>query len=72
MLDANRVALKQVWLWIAGSIVLSIGIGAIYLGYKGEPLTALGSIGILAALLTFAYLVWRPVPRSSAGLAPAE
>lgn len=74
-LDAGRVALIQVCIWIAGTVVLTTGVTLLYLGYTGaEPIAAIGSIIILVGLLVFAYLVFRPAPRDSrsAGLAPAE
>jgi cbb3-type cytochrome oxidase subunit 1 len=37
--DLSRLALVQVWIWIAGTIVLTIGVGLVYSGHAvGEPI----------------------------------
>jgi hypothetical protein len=41
--------------------VLSTGVALIYLGFpQFEPLAGLGSIGLIAAMLAFVVLVYRP------------
>lgn len=75
-LDASRTALMQVAAWIFGTAVLSIGVAAIYLGRPDmEPVASIGSLIIVADMLLFAYLVFRPEPSAAslAGMsAPAE
>ena len=73
-LDASRVAAAQVCLWVVATIVMTGGIAAIYLGHPfGEPIAIVGSLLILADMLLFAILVFRPAPQARAAeLAPAE
>jgi hypothetical protein len=73
-LDATRLALIQVWVWIVGTIVLTAGVTAIYLGNPGaEPAAAIGSIIVFLDLLLFAFLLFRSdSPGQRAALAPAE
>jgi peptidoglycan/LPS O-acetylase OafA/YrhL len=74
-LDASRIALVQVGIWIVGTIVLTCGVLAIYLGHvEYEPLAIGGSLIVLADMLLFAFLVFRP-ERSRVNVmrsAPAE
>ena len=59
-LDATKVALAQVWVWIIGTIVMAIGIGLISTGTtSAEPIAAVGSLIVLADMLLFAWLVYR-------------
>jgi hypothetical protein len=59
-LDATKVALAQVWVWIIGTIVMAIGIGLISTGTtSAEPIAAVGSLIVLADMLLFAWLVFR-------------
>jgi hypothetical protein len=59
-LDASRIALVQSAIWIAGTIVLTIGVAGLYLGRPGlEPVAIVGSFLVLGAMLMFAYLVFR-------------
>jgi hypothetical protein len=74
-LDSSRVAVVQVGIWILGTIVLTIGVASIYLGHPGaESIAIIGSLTILADMLFFAILVFRPASKDSAAprLAPAE
>ena len=60
-LDASRVALVQVWIWIGGTIILTVGVAAIYLGHtEYEPVAIAGSLIVFAAMLVFGFLVFRP------------
>jgi hypothetical protein len=75
-LDRNRLASVQVWVWIAATIVLSIGVALVHSGRTiGDPIAAVSSLVILADMLLFGWLVYRREPielaRSSAA-APAE
>jgi hypothetical protein len=59
-LDRSRAALVQVGIWIAGTIVMTIGVGLVHTGREaGEPLAAIGSFVVLAAMLMFGWLVYR-------------
>ena len=59
-LDATKVALAQVWLWIVGTIVMAVGIGLVSTGTtSAEPIAAVGSLIVLADMLLFAWLVYR-------------
>ena len=75
-LDRNRLASVQIWVWIAATIVLSIGVALVHSGRTiGDPIAAVSSLVILADMLLFGWLVYRREPielaRSSAA-APAE
>jgi len=74
-LDTSRIALVQVVVWVIGTIVLTFGVTAIYLGHAElEPIAIAGSLIMLGDRLLFAYLVFWPkrstVRRMSAS--PAE
>jgi len=74
-LDMSRAALVQVSVWILGTIVLTIGVAAIYLGHPAaEPIAIVGSLIIFADMLFFAVLVFRPATKANRAqrLAPAE
>ena len=59
-LDATKVALAQVWVWIIGTIVMAVGVGLISTGTtSAEPIAAVGSLIVLADMLLFAWLVYR-------------
>jgi hypothetical protein len=59
-LDASRLALVHVIVWTAGTIVLTCGVAAIYLGRPDlEFIAIIGSLTVLGAMLLFAYLVFR-------------
>jgi cbb3-type cytochrome oxidase subunit 1 len=59
-LDASRVALIHVGIWICGTIVLTCGVAAIFLGRLDlEPIAIAGSLIVLGDMLLFAYLVFR-------------
>jgi hypothetical protein len=59
-LDASRVAMIQVVIWICGTIILFCGIAAIYLGHPDlEPIAIAGSFIVLGDMLWFAYFVFR-------------
>jgi hypothetical protein len=76
-LDTSRLALIQVWAWSIGTVILTIAVAALHLGYaEFDPLAGVGTIAVLGAMLLFAYFVFRPVgsgsPKSVAGISPAE
>jgi peptidoglycan/LPS O-acetylase OafA/YrhL len=60
-LERSRLALAQIVVWSLGTVVLTIGVAAIHLGYDAaEPVTAAASFIVLGAILLFGYLVFRP------------
>jgi hypothetical protein len=60
-LDTNRLASVQVWIWVAATIVLSIGVALVHSGRTvGDPIAAVSSLLILADTLLFGWLVYRP------------
>src|SRR3954449_141365 len=60
-LDVSRLALVQVGVWSFGTGVLTIAVAAIHMGYEAaDPAAAVGSLIVLAAMLLFAVLVFRP------------
>ncbi len=73
--DASRLALLHVVTWAVATVILTVGVAAIDLGYAaGEPVAVVGSLAILAAMVMFAVVVFRPGLRRprAAQLAPAE
>jgi peptidoglycan/LPS O-acetylase OafA/YrhL len=59
-LDRSRAALIQVSIWIAGTVVMAIGVGLVHTGREaGDPLAAIGSLAVLAAMLMFGWQVYR-------------
>jgi hypothetical protein len=74
--DTSRLALVQVGIWCIGTVVLTIAVAAIHLGYvAAEPIAAVGSLVLLADMLLFAALVFRPARLSrpaAIALTPAE
>ena len=67
-LDASRSALVQVWIWIVGTAILGVGVGMVHTGHaNAEPIAAVGSFIVLAAMLVFAWLVFRRDRVAAAG-----
>ncbi|MET0529128.1 MAG: hypothetical protein ABW003_12460 [Microvirga sp.] len=76
-LDTSRLARIQVYLWTIGTVVLTVAVAAIHLGYESaDPLAGIASIIVLGAILLFAYFVFRPAhsatPAPTARMTPAE
>jgi len=60
-LDASRIARIQVGLWSLGTVLLTVAVAAIHLGYtQADPIAALASLVVLGAMLLFGYCVFRP------------
>jgi uncharacterized protein YhhL (DUF1145 family) len=75
-LDRSRRALIQVWVWIAGTIIMAIGVGLVLTGHEaGDPIAAVGAFVVLADMLLFGWLLYRcerePSARSGS-MMPAE
>ena len=59
-IDRSRAALAQVGSWIAGTVILTIGVALIHTGrHGGEPLAGIGSFIVLGSMLLFGWLVTR-------------
>jgi hypothetical protein len=59
-LDRARSALVQVWIWIAGTAVLAVGVAMVDTGHRnGDAIAAIGSLTVFASMLGFAWLVFR-------------
>jgi cbb3-type cytochrome oxidase subunit 1 len=75
-LDASRTAFIQAAVWVAGTVILSCGVAAIFLGHTElEFIAIIGSLIVLADMIAFAYLVFRAetaVRRTMAAAVPAE
>ena len=76
-LNASRMAMIQVILWSVGTVLLTIAVAAIHLGYTAaDPVAGISSLIVLAAMLMFAYFVFRPAPVIEHGptvrMTPAE
>ena len=76
-LDMSRMAFVQVILWSVGTVILTVAVAAIHLGYTAaDPVAGIASLLVLAATLMFAYFVFRPArdiaPAPTAHLTPAE
>jgi peptidoglycan/LPS O-acetylase OafA/YrhL len=75
-LDRGKAAIVQVCVWIAATVVLTIGVALVHTGHEvGDPIAAVGSLVVLADMLLFGWLVFRrePADRASARSAmPAE
>jgi peptidoglycan/LPS O-acetylase OafA/YrhL len=76
-LDASRLAFIQVGVWAVGTVILSAAVAAIHLGHTAaEPVAGVASLALLAAMLAFAYVVFRPAPSNVPGhalrMTPAE
>jgi hypothetical protein len=63
--EASRLALPQVWLWIVSTVVLAIGVGLVHTGHVvGEPIAAVGSFAIFADAIVFTWLVFPASPKA--------
>jgi hypothetical protein len=75
-LERAKSAHLQVWSWLAGTVVMAIGVGMVHTGKpSGEPLAGIGSIIVFASMLLFAWLVFRSERSGEASrpaVAPAE
>jgi hypothetical protein len=63
----------QVWIWIIGTIILTIGVALVHSGQAiGDPIAAVASLLVLADALVFGWLVIRRGPAGVGFTAPAE
>ena len=67
-IDRGRLAFVQVWVWIAATIILTVGVGLLYSGLEiGHEIAAAGSLVILADMVLFGWLVYRRTQVQLAG-----
>src|SRR3954470_5109899 len=75
-LEVSRLARVQVGVWSFGTVVLTVAVAAIHMGYEAaDPVAAAGALIVLAAMGLFAVLVFRPTlgtRMTSVVLTPAE
>ena len=58
--DHSRAAIVQVSVWIAATVVLTIGVALIYAGQNvGEAIATAGAVVVLTDMLLFGWLVIR-------------
>ncbi len=73
--DVSHLARVQIMVWTAGTVVLTIAVAAIHLGYTAaDPVAGMSSLVVLTGMGLFGYLVFKPVSsQTRAGsLQPAE
>jgi hypothetical protein len=71
--DANRLAIPQVWIWIASTIVTAIGVGLVHTGHAiGDPIAAVGTLVVFADAVLFTWLVFQAQPAAEASRASAR
>jgi len=59
-LERATSALVQVWIWIVGTVIVTIGVGLYHTGHAiGDPIAAAGSFVVLFDMLLFGWLVLR-------------
>ena len=57
--DRRRLATLQVWVWILGTIVMTVGVALVHSGRKlGDPIAAVSSLLVLADMLFFGWLIF--------------
>ena len=62
-IDDSRLAVVQVWIWIVGTIILTIGVALVHSGRAiGDPIAAISSLIVFADVLLFGWLVFRSQP----------
>jgi cbb3-type cytochrome oxidase subunit 1 len=69
--EARRLAVPQVWIWIVSTIIAAIGIGLVHTGHEiGDPIAAVGSLVIFADTLLFAWLLFQARPAETLATHP--
>ena len=60
-LDKSRLAMIQVVVWSVGSLLLTVAVAALHLGFTAfDPVAAIASLIVLVAMVLFAYFVFKP------------
>ena len=66
VVEANRLALPQVWIWIVSTVIAVIGVGLVHTGHPvGDPIAAVGSLAIFADAIMFTWLVFQGTTSAS-------
>ena len=61
--DRTALASLQVWVWITGTIIMTIGVALVHSGREiGDPIAAVSSLMVLVDMLIFGWLVFRSEP----------
>ena len=61
--EANRLAIPQVLIWIVSTVVMAIGVGLVHTGHPaGDPIAAVGSFAIFLDAILFTWLVFQVRP----------
>lgn len=59
-IDRSGTARMQVYIWIAGTIILTAGVALVHTGHEiGDPIAAVGSLIVMIGMLLFGWLVVR-------------
>jgi hypothetical protein len=59
-LEGTTSARVQVWVWIIGTVILTVGVGLVHTGHAvGDPIAGVGSFVVLLDALLFGWLVFR-------------
>jgi peptidoglycan/LPS O-acetylase OafA/YrhL len=59
-IDGSRIARALVYIWIAGTVILTVGVGLVHTGYDvGDPIAAVGSLIVLLGMVMFGAIVVR-------------
>ena len=62
-IDRARLASLQVWIWIVGTVTMTVGVGLVHSGHAiGDPIAAVSSLVVLAHMLLFGWMVFRRAP----------
>jgi FtsH-binding integral membrane protein len=58
--EASRLAMPQVWIWVVGTIIMAVGVGLAHTGHDvGDPIAGVGSLIIFADAAVFTWLVFQ-------------
>jgi len=75
-IDRSRLAIIQAWVWIVGTVILTVGVALVHTGHSiGDPIAAVSSLIVLAGMLLFGWLVFqreRAEPTALRSAQPAE
>lgn len=72
-LERSRLAFTQIWLWMVGVVVQSIGVALVHTGRPaGDPAAAIGSLMVVAAMLVFAWMLFRAEGDAAVAVQAAE
>lgn len=69
-IDRSASARLQVYVWIVGTVIMTIGVGMVHTGHPtGDPIAGIGSLIVILGMLQFGWIVLK---RRGAELAAAE